>query len=165
MLSDRFKRRLFRMLSAFAIATYSRIPVFGALRASVGVIRNGDRFLAIDRSDGRGYSFPGGLAWPWEKDEAAMVREVAEETGLSVAEANPLFRYFSRAEVPCHIAVFQVCTQGTLRSSWEGSPLWVTGSDLGSRVLPSQRPIVDMLMQDGKMLGGAMGNAGHPGQS
>lgn len=158
--SERFKQRLFRIVSAVAFGTYGRFPVFGALRASVGVIRNGDRFLAIDRSDGRGYCFPGGLARPWEKHETALVREIAEETGLSIVEAKPLLHYFSRAEIPCHIAVFEVRAMGAVRSSWEGSPLWVTFSDLRSRIVASQRPVLDLLIQERKVIDGPIVN-GH----
>src|ERR1022692_805411 len=104
MRNDQFKQQLFKIISRLALGTYGRFPVFGALRASIGIIRSNECYLAIDRSDGRGYSFPGGLAFPWEKDEAALGREIAEETGLSVVKAQPILRYFSQVVIPCHIA-------------------------------------------------------------
>jgi 8-oxo-dGTP pyrophosphatase MutT (NUDIX family) len=153
MRNDQFKRQLFRIISRLAFGTYRRFPVFGALRASIGIIRNHDRYLAIDRSDGRGYSFPGGLASPWEDDEAALRREVKEETGLSVVEARPVLRYFSQVVIPCHIAVFEVSAQGDLRGSWEGKPVWATLSDLEARIMASQRPTIIALIQDPGLAG------------
>src|SRR5580704_5315416 len=90
---QRIKRALFFALSRTCVAVYSRIPIFGPLCASVCVIRNGELVLVIDRSDGRGLSFPGGLTMPWETSEEAMKREVSEETGLAVKHSAQLFEY------------------------------------------------------------------------
>ena len=134
------------MLSRSAIATYSRIPLFGWLHGSVAVIRKGELVLVIDRSDERGVSFPGGLAMPWETAEQAMKREVSEETGLRVKHAAQLFEYRSSTEVPLVIAVFAVEAEGELKDSWEGSPRWLPFTDLRPRLLPSQKEIVDRLL-------------------
>jgi 8-oxo-dGTP pyrophosphatase MutT (NUDIX family) len=140
------KRALFAVLSRTGIAVYSRIPIFGPLRASVCVIRDGELVLVIDRSDGRGLSFPGGLALPWETAEQAMVREVLEETGLRIGKSVLLFEYETSAEVPCILTVFQAEAAGELRESWEGSPRWLPARDIRSRLLPSQKEIVDRLL-------------------
>lgn len=153
MRNDQFKRQLFRIISHLALGTYRRFPVFGALRASIGIIRSHDRYLVIDRSDGRGYSFPGGLAFPWESDEAALRREVTEETGLSVVKARPVLHYFSQVVIPCHIAVFEVSAQGVLRGSWEGDPLWATLPELQARIMASQRQTANALVQDPGLAG------------
>ena len=58
---------------------YSRLLLFGGLHASVGVIRKGQLVLVIDRSDGRGLLFPGGLAMPGQTAEQAMKREILED--------------------------------------------------------------------------------------
>jgi 8-oxo-dGTP pyrophosphatase MutT (NUDIX family) len=110
------------MLSRSALAAYSRLPLFGWLRGSVGVIRKGPLVLVIDRSDSRGLSFPGGLAMPWETAEQAMRREVSEETGLQVKCSTALFEYRNSAEVPVILAVFAAEAEGQLKDSWEGSP-------------------------------------------
>jgi 8-oxo-dGTP pyrophosphatase MutT (NUDIX family) len=143
---QQIKRRAFWVLSRSAIATYSRMPLFGRLRGSVGVIRKGPLVLVIDRSDGRGVSFPGGLAMPWETVEKAMEREFKEETGLRVKHSEPLFDYRSSAEVPLLIAVYAVEAEGELKDSWEGSPCWLPFTDIRPRLLPSQREIVDRLL-------------------
>ncbi len=100
----------------------------------------------IDRSDGRGLSFPGGLAVPWETAEQAMKREVLEETGLRVKHYKQLFEYRNSTDVPVVLAVFAVEAEGELKDSWEGSPRWLPLSDIRSRLLPSQREIVDRLL-------------------
>jgi 8-oxo-dGTP pyrophosphatase MutT (NUDIX family) len=143
---QQIKRRLFWVLSRSALACYSRIPLFGRLRCSVGVIRKGDLVLVIDRSDGRGLSFPGGLAVPWETAEQAMKREVLEETGLRIKHYTQLFEYRNSADVPVLLAVFAVEAEGELKDSWEGSPLWLPFADIRSRLLASQREIVDRLL-------------------
>lgn len=134
------------MLSRSALATYSRLPLFGWLHASVGVIRQGPLVLVIDRNDGRGLSFPGGLAMPWETAEQAMKREVSEETGLRVKHSASLFEYRSSADVPVVLAVFAVEAEGELKDSWEGSPRWLPFTDIRPRLLPSQKEIVDRLL-------------------
>ena len=133
-------------MSRSALAAYSRLPLFGWLHASVAVIRKGPLVLVIDRSDGRGLSFPGGLAMPWETAEHAMQREVSEETGLQVKRCTPLLEYRSSVEVPVIIAVFAAEAEGELKDSWEGSPRWLPFTEIQPRLLPSQKEIVDRLL-------------------
>ena len=145
---QRIKRALFFALSRSCVGIYSRIPIFGPLRASVCIIRNGELVLVIDRSDGRGLSFPGGLTMPWETAEHAMVREVLEETGLRIEKSRLLFEYQTAAEtfdIPCILTVFEAETTGELIDSWEGSPRWLPATQIRSRLLPSQKQIVDRL--------------------
>ena len=142
------KRTLFGILSRSCVAVYSRLPIFGPLRASVAVIRDGERVLLIERSDGRGLSFPGGLTWPWESPEQAMVREVQEETGLRIEKSSLLCEYEVAAEasdIPCVLSVFQAEAAGELIDSVEGSPRWHRVTEIRSRLLPSQKQIVDRL--------------------
>ena len=146
---DSVKRALFGVLSRSCVAVYSRLPIFGALRASVAVIRDGEMVLVIERSDGRGLSFPGGLTWPWESAEQAMVREVEEETGLRIEKSSLFCEYEVSAEtsdIPCVLSVYLAETAGELVDSWEGSPRWHRLSDIRSRLLPSQKQIVDRLL-------------------
>jgi 8-oxo-dGTP diphosphatase len=143
------KRTLFAVLSRTCLAVYSRVPIFGHLRASVAIIKNGELVLVIERSDGRGLSFPGGLTWPWETAEQAMVREVLEETGLRVNQSSLLCEYKTAAEasdVPCALSVFLAEATGELIDSWEGLPRWLPPNQLRSRLLPSQKQIVDRLL-------------------
>jgi len=102
--------------------------------------------LVIERSDGRGLSFPGGLAWPWETAERTMAREVLEETGLQIRKSTLLFEYQSSADVPCILTVFEAEATGELTDSWEGSPRWRAWTDIRPSLLPSQKEIVDRLL-------------------
>jgi 8-oxo-dGTP diphosphatase len=145
------KRAIFAVLSRTCLAIYSRVPIFGYLRAAVAVIRNGERVLVINRSDGRGFSFPGGLAWPWEDIELAVSREVLEETGLHVEKSSFLFEYRfkarTHADVPCTIAVFEAEVSGEIKESWEGVPIWLPLSEIASSLLPSQKEIVARMLK------------------
>jgi 8-oxo-dGTP diphosphatase len=139
-------RALFAVLSRTGVAVYTRVPIFGHLRASVAVIRDGELVLVVERSDGRGLSFPGGLAWPWETAEQAMVREVLEETGLRIGKSSLLCEYKTSADAPCVLSVFEAQASGELADSWEGSPRWLPATQIRSQLLPSQKPIVDRLL-------------------
>ena len=62
------------------------------------IIFDGDRILMVERAGNplKGYwSLPGGLIEPGEKIEAALIREVKEETGLLVRPTR-LFEIFER---------------------------------------------------------------------
>lgn len=137
---------LFAVLSRTGVGVYSRVPIFGPLRASVGIIRNGERILVVDRSDGRGLSFPGGLALPWETAEQAVVREVLEETGLHIGKSILLCEHQTSADIPCVLTVFEVEATGELTESWEGSPRWLPSTGIRASLLPSQKEIVDRIL-------------------
>ena len=128
------------------MAVYGRFPVFGALRGSVAVIRRNGLFLALDRSDGLGLAFPGGLALPWESDEKTLVREVEEETGLHITSWSLLFRYNNTDPYPGRVSVFRAEGEGELRSSWEGVPCWVSPADLHERLMSNQKTILERLL-------------------
>lgn len=137
-------------MSRTGLAFYSRLPIFGRLHACVAVIRDQENFLVIERSDGRGLSFPGGLAFPWESAEDALAREVREETGLIVTKSRLLLRYDSSVEILVNLTAFEAEVSGELRGSWEGTPCWRPRSELLQRILPSQRRIVqDFLSPEG----------------
>ncbi len=139
------KRLLFRVIARSAIAIYSRVPIFGYLRASVAVLRKDDLILVIDRNDARGFSFPGGLAHAGETAEQAMRREVEEETGLKVEKSSFLFDYRSTADIPCVVSVFEVEASGGLAESWEGAPRWLSRAEIKPRLLPSQAEVLTRL--------------------
>ncbi len=146
-LAERVKKNLFWVISRGAMGCYRRLPVFGRLRASIGIIRDGGRVLVIRRNDGRGLCFPGGLAYAWETDEQALVREAREETGLRVDSFEFAFRYDSSGEIPVRIAVFETQAKGKLRGSWEGTPEWVELDEARAGILRSQEYVVKRLLQ------------------
>jgi 8-oxo-dGTP pyrophosphatase MutT (NUDIX family) len=145
--AERLKKKLFWLISRVAMGCYRRVPIFGRLRASIGIVREGDRVLVIRRNDGRGLSFPGGLAYPWETDEQALVREILEETGLIAKNFEFTFRYDSSGEIPARIAVFETRADGELRGSWEGTPDWVELAEAQAGILRSQKYVVEQLLK------------------
>ena len=74
-----------RLLSAAAAAGIDRLVV-------AAVIRDGDRVLLLERNPGdyRGglFELPGGVVEPGETLHQALLREVAEETGLILAASD-----------------------------------------------------------------------------
>jgi 8-oxo-dGTP pyrophosphatase MutT (NUDIX family) len=144
-LLQNLKRRLFWIVARTCFTLYRWLPLFGSLRASIAIIRRSQSFLVIQRNDGRGLSLPGGISGRNEAEIDTLHREVLEETGLAVTGEELRMRYHSTAEVPCHIAVFEVEASGELKDSWEGSPRWMTISELEPQLMNGQRPVLDLL--------------------
>jgi ADP-ribose pyrophosphatase YjhB (NUDIX family) len=142
---DDFKRRMFWMVARTCFTLYHWFPLFGTLRASIGILLRDDKILIIHRNDGRGLSLPGGISKWRETEEETLAREILEETGLSVTGKELKLKYSSEADVPCNISVFEVEASGELKNSWEGSPQWTTVAEIEPRLLPSQRPLLDLL--------------------
>jgi len=139
------KRNLFWLVSRVAFWSYGKVPIFGPWPASVGIIQHGTLYLVIRRNDGRGFSFPGGLSFPWENEEQTLVREIREETGLLAEQCRFVFRYETSIVMPSRIAVFRAHAAGDVRSSWEGTPEWVELGALQSGIISSQAYIVQRL--------------------
>jgi 8-oxo-dGTP pyrophosphatase MutT (NUDIX family) len=143
--ADILKRRLFWIVARTCFALYRRFPLFGSLRASIATIQRSEQFLIILRNDGRGVSLPGGIARWKETEEETLRREVFEETGLRITSQELRLHFDSTADVPCHVAVFEAQAIGELKGSWEGSPQWMTVAELAPRILPSQRPVLELM--------------------
>jgi 8-oxo-dGTP pyrophosphatase MutT (NUDIX family) len=142
---ENLRRCLFWIVARASFALYRRFPLFGTLRASIAIIQHDQQFLVIKRNDGRGLSLPGGLASWKEPEKETLRREVLEETGLRVTGQELRMHYHSTADVPCDISVFEVQATGKLKNSWEGSPRWMTMTEIEPRMLKSQRPVLELL--------------------
>jgi 8-oxo-dGTP pyrophosphatase MutT (NUDIX family) len=142
---DDFKRRLFWIVARTCFVLYRWFPLFGKLRAALGIVQRDGQFLIIHRNDGRGFCLPGGICGWRENAEATLRREIQEETGLIVTERELKLDYFSNADVPCNISVFAVQATGELKNSWEGSAHWMTLAELEPRLLLSQQPVLETL--------------------
>jgi ADP-ribose pyrophosphatase YjhB (NUDIX family) len=142
---DDLKRRVFWIVARTCLTLYGWFPLFGTLRASVGVIHREGKILVIQRNDGRGLSLPGGISGWKEAEEETLRREIVEETGLSVTGKELKLQYYSQVEFPCTVSVFEVRVSGELKDSWEGSPHWMTVAELEPRFLESQRPALEVL--------------------
>ncbi len=142
-LLEKIKRQSFWLVYNTCLVLYRTFPVFGALRSSLAIIRNGDQFLVMLRNDGRGVCFPGGIAGWRENEESAVRREVKEETGMTATSVTFRMRYRSTADLPCLISVFEVEATGELQTSWEGTLHWMTIPEIEKQILKSQRPALE----------------------
>jgi 8-oxo-dGTP pyrophosphatase MutT (NUDIX family) len=146
MSSAALSKKLFWLLARCGIFVYSRFPLFGPLNAAIGIMHQGDAYLAIDRNDGRGVSFPGGLQRPWESPAQALIREVREETGLNVTRYCFKLRYYSSADIPVHVSVYEIEARGQLQASWEGKPCWLRADELRGCLLKNQWKVLELIV-------------------
>jgi 8-oxo-dGTP pyrophosphatase MutT (NUDIX family) len=116
------------------------------LRGCVAIIECSGSFLVLERSDGLGLCFPGGLTNRKESELNALRRELAEETGLVLVAAEKCFAFESDVRLPTLTTVFAATVQGTPRPSWEGVPLWLTLDQIEQgKVFVPHRQIVEYL--------------------
>lgn len=112
------------------------------------MVQNGDRVLVQIRNDPHwpGCVFPGGHVERGESFTDAVIREVFEETGITIA--HPLLcglKQFWTAEGFRYI-VFLYRTihwSGSLRSSEEGEAVWMTLDELNNA--PKPQGFADMI--------------------
>ena len=96
--------------------------------------------LVIDRQkpDWPGVTFPGGHVEPGESFVASVIREVREETGLTVED--PVLcgiKQFQTDDNERYVVLFYKtdCFSGELRSSEEGEVFWISKNDLQNHTL------------------------------
>lgn len=98
------------------------------------LLHNGDNYLLQDRikNDWRGYTLPGGHIENGESIVDAVIREMKEETGLTVF--NPKLCGVKQFPIKGgRYIVFLFCAdkfEGELRSSEEGTMHWIHKKDL-----------------------------------
>jgi len=138
---------LFWIISRLAVFAYRTFPFRGHLPGAIGIIRHEGGFLVIDRNDGHGLSFAGGMSRRREEPLKTLQREVEEETGLKLSSATLLFHYKDDSIFPAEIFVFEAQASGDLHGSWEGEPVVVDLQDLRSRIIRSQQRVVAWLAE------------------
>ncbi len=144
------RARLYWLISHTLQGLYRRFPIFGFIRGSIAILRHDGGFIVIERNDGYGLGFPGGLAQIGERPERTACREVLEETGLQLL--HPVFQFDFREQLPFpnHTYVYEAGFEGTLRSSWEGSARIATLEELQQQIVPQQRRVVEYLIAKSK---------------
>jgi 8-oxo-dGTP pyrophosphatase MutT (NUDIX family) len=140
------RARFYWLISHVAHALYRRFPIFGPIRGSLAILHQDSGFVVIERNDGYGLGFPGGLARFGEPPEKTAYREVLEETGLHISNVLYKFDYVVPIPFPNHTYVFEASFDGQLRSSWEGSARIATLEELQKRIVPQQRRVVEYLL-------------------
>jgi 8-oxo-dGTP diphosphatase len=110
---------------AIALLTLGKIsPILSACI----IIEQDGKVLLIDRSDGLGYTIPGGIVRYSETVKQCILREVREETGYVVAIHGLVGVYSSLKRDPrfraVSIAYRGTIVGGTEHDSGEGKPCW-----------------------------------------
>lgn len=100
------------------------------------LIENGDRILLQNRvkQDWRGYALPGGHVEPGESFVDAVVREMKEETGLTILDPRLVgVKQFPIKEGRYVVLLFKATRwSGDLVSSDEGQMEWIRYGDLSA---------------------------------
>lgn len=124
------------------------------LVAAVALIDADTRVLLARRPEGKSmaglWEFPGGKLEPGETPEAALIRELAEELGIDVAEnCMAPFAFASHAYPNFHLLMpLYLCRR------WKGNPTpregqtlaWVAPGKLGEYPMPeADRPLISLL--------------------
>lgn len=106
-----------------------------AIFTNMCMVTDGDKVLVIDRQkpDWPGICFPGGHVEPGESFVDSVIREVYEETGLTVE--NPVLcgtKQFQEKENTRYVVFFFKASRfsGELKSSDEGEVFWIKRTDL-----------------------------------
>lgn len=112
----------YRVIVLFTLGQIS--PLVGA-----GVIIEQDgKILLIDRSDGLGYTIPGGIVRHKETLEQCVLREVREETGYEIHITGLVGVYSSLKRDPRFRAIAitykGAIVNGIPHGSGEGKPCW-----------------------------------------
>jgi ADP-ribose pyrophosphatase YjhB (NUDIX family) len=113
---------VFRLIALLTLGQISPI-----LSACIILERDG-KILLIRRSDGLGYTIPGGIVRYHETVEQCVIREVQEETGYTVAISGFVGVYSSLKRDPRFRAVSLAykgsIVGGSEHGSGEGDPGW-----------------------------------------
>lgn len=113
---------------AYRIIVILTLGQISPLLGSGIIIEQDGKFLFIDRSDGLGYTIPGGVVRHKETVEQCVLREAREETGYTVQITGLLGVYSSLKRDPRFRAVAIVykgtIIDGSPHGSGEGEPCW-----------------------------------------
>ncbi|GAC1635555.1 MAG: NUDIX hydrolase [Ktedonobacteraceae bacterium] len=114
------------------------------------IIEQDGKFLLIERSDGLGYTIPGGIVRYRETVEQCVLREAREETGYTVAISGIVGVYSSLERDPrfrsASIAYKGSIVSGSVKASIEGKPCWhVPGEVFGRMAFDCENMLKDYL--------------------
>lgn len=127
-----------------------------AVFVNMCMITSGDMVLVQDRKnpDWPGVTFPGGHVEKGESFVNSVIREVFEETGLTIED--PVLcgtKQFQTKEDARYVVFFFRATKfsGALKSSDEGEVFWIWRQDLGSYPLAPDMEAMVQVMEDDRL--------------
>jgi len=125
-----------------------------AVFTNMCMVRDGDRVLVINRNDPGwpGLAFPGGHVEKGEAFADSVIREVYEETGLTIEQPRLCGIKQFRTEENSRYIVLLYRTdkyEGELISSGEGEVFWLTLAQLDQYPLtPHFEQVVEVMLRD-----------------
>lgn len=104
------------------------------------MIKNKDQVLVLDRNDPvwPGFTFPGGHVEAHESFHDSVVREVKEETGLTISHPQLVgVKQFYDHNDERYLVFFYIAEQfsGTVKESDEGKLTWMSAKELKKQKL------------------------------
>ncbi|MCD8224230.1 MAG: NUDIX domain-containing protein [Clostridiales bacterium] len=113
---------------------------------------DGDRVLALDKT-GSGYSgttFPGGHVEAGETFTEAVIREMREETGLTIHHPvlRGIYHWYRDGLHNIGLLYRADSYEGTLKSSEEGQVYWILRAEYEKKKLAAGMPQVLQIMDD-----------------
>lgn len=130
------KMKLYKIRAALAIFAVKLIAKIFAIEipptvSVAAIIERDKKLLFVKLSYLDGYGLPGGLIKSGETLEEGLKREVYEETGLSVENANFYKSYPSQSlGLNTLSLVYIVKASGKIKSSDEGEVYWIEPKDI-----------------------------------
>jgi 8-oxo-dGTP pyrophosphatase MutT (NUDIX family) len=120
-------------------------PTAETLAAGVLLFDERDRVLLVDPTYKAGWEFPGGVVEPGEAPARAGMREVAEETGISLDEVPSLLVVDWERPVPPGFGGLRLLFDGGLLHSAQADRLLLPGPELRAWRFVTEEEAADLL--------------------
>lgn len=149
-------RREFQRVNQLQANMSSAAPITLFFVAAHALIRRGDEYLIVRRSTQAGYGahrweVPGGIVEAGETVEEALIREILEETGLTVDIIRLMRAYTNRDSLPSsqHFEITYLCSyrsgETRLNPAEHDSHRWLNLDDLKRLDFAARDFLVDLL--------------------